>query len=156
MYTSHDKLKRQVPLTYAREIEGKLTEDGWITGDTLENGGEFNEEGFLSQFISDATLEIDAYCHGPFELNGILDRIAVVLALFYFEQYYKAAQGDRNVGVTIYADKKMAYSLMDKINAGEILVSPLGGSGGKFLVKSDSLNKLDSLFKRSHKPPYEE
>jgi hypothetical protein len=128
-YTTTAKLKQKIPYNYQTQIEGKLTQDGWITGGTLSNGGTFNESGFLQQFIDDAEDELDAYCNGPFDANGVLERIARILALYHFEQYFKAAQSDRNVGVTIYADQKQAYRLMDKINAGDILATPSGGSG---------------------------
>lgn len=73
-----------------------------------------------------------------------MEKLTKTFALFSFEQYFKAAQGDRNVGVTIYTEQREAYVIMDKINDGEISVTPAGSAGSNMpgLVSPDDGDAL--------------
>lgn len=122
-YTTATQVKRELPFNYEKAASKKLTEDGYISV-----AGTFNENAFLNYFIDQMGSFIDGYLAGvgtpPFAYNGVLDKVNKQLAVYEVEMYLKSAQSDRLVSVSIYAMYQAAMRTLDKINNGDIILTP--------------------------------
>ena len=117
-YCTTGMLKGSLVFEYWKSISLKLVEDGYIvTADTFPD-----EAAFLSMFTERAASFIDSYCNGPFAPNSVLSECNRVLALYDAEQYFLSAQSDRQINVSIDAEKKRILKILDKVNDGDIIV----------------------------------
>ncbi len=122
-YTTPTQVKRELTYNYQKGAERKLTEDGYISV-----VGAFDETSFITYFIDQTASFIDAYLAsvgtGPFTYNGLLDKINKALTTYEIETYLVSASSDRVVSVSIFAMYKQAMTMLDKIIAGDLLLTP--------------------------------
>lgn len=114
-YTTTSQTKRELPYNYQDSAIDKLTEDGYI-----DIVGNFNEASFLAYFVNQTADFMDGYAGGPFQPNGILDKINKILAVYEIEMYLVSSQQDRVVSVTIYNMWKNAMKMLDAVRDGDI------------------------------------
>jgi len=122
-YTTPAQVKRELTYNYQKGADKKLTEDGYVSV-----SGSFDETAFLTFFINQTASFIDAYLspvgRGPFVYNGMLDKINKSLATYEIETYLVSASSDRVVSVSIFAMYKQAMVMLDKIVAGDLILTP--------------------------------